>query len=462
MKNTITLILAFSALTCFGQTENIHTEIRADNIFDLSIIKVYPDSFPNVSVVFQAKNMVGKPLWTLNKSEIQVQENQQDCEVLRLINISENEPLNIGLVFDYSSSMSVFPDKTEAEFEAAMQDYYRFGIPVPDDFITAIDYAKEGVLGFLDETSAANDSILFVGFSSLPDKIYPLTNDVSGLKSFVEEIQPDGWTSFYDALVLSIDTLSKSSSKSVIVALSDGHDNASKHSADEVIGIANDKNIAIYNIGLGYVDTLLLNRISEQTGGFSYHTNDPEKLKEIYLNIKEQIKSIYQVDYTSSSLDSLYEDRELRFSFVNDTLEFADHSALFSLSEEAITYIEEKEQQRVEAQRVASQKNKIIYGGVGIILLGFAGFAVYRKMKKTSTITNAYPNPFVNELTLEYEASGDVKDASVSVFDGNGSIVFEYKLMGIDGVEKLALGHLKSGVYLVRINNSKAVKVIKQ
>src|SRR5690554_7868379 len=109
MKNKLVFIFVLAGLTCFGQTENIQTEIRADNIFDLSIIKVYPDSFPNVSVVFQAKNKYGKPLWTLDKSEIQVKENYQDCEVLRLLNISKDKPINIGLVFDHSGSMVYNP-----------------------------------------------------------------------------------------------------------------------------------------------------------------------------------------------------------------------------------------------------------------------------------------------------------------------------------------------------------------
>lgn len=457
MKNKLVFIFVLAGLTCFGQTENIQTEIRADNIFDLSIIKVYPDSFPNVSVVFQAKNMFGKPLWTLDKSEIQVAENHRDCKVLRLINISENKPLNIGLVFDHSGSMAVSMNKSPEETGAAQRNFHYYGIPFPDDFIMAIDYAKEGVLGFLNETGESNDSILFVGFSSTVENIYPLTNDVSGIIAFAEQVQPRGGTAFYDALIESLDSLSRSTSKSVIVALSDGQDNSSLHTFNDVIGMANEKDIAIYNIGLGYVDTLLLDHISEQTGGFSYHTNDPEKLKEIYLNIKEQIKSIYQVDYISNSPDSLNADRELRFSFINDTLEFAEHSALYALSEETIAYVEEKER-----QRVTSQRNKFIYGGVGILLLGFAGFVVYRKKKKVVNITNAYPNPFTNELTLDYEVYGDLKGMVLRVFDGNGSIVFESELLGSDGVEKLSLGHLKTGVYLVQINNSKSIKIIKQ
>lgn len=460
MRNTIIIILIINTLNCFGQTENVQTEIKSENIFDLSIIKVYPDSFPNVSVIFQAKNKFGKPLWTLDKSEIQVKENYQDCEVLRLLNISKDKPINVGLVFDHSGSMVNNPIKTPKDAET-MQNYYFYGLPLPKDYVMAIDYAKEGVLGFLDETKASNDSILFVGFSTTVDKIYPLTNDVSGIKSFVEKVLPEGRTSFYDALFLTIENLSKGSSKSVIVALTDGQDNESKHSFQEVIDLAIEKEIGIYTIGLGNVDRLLLDQVSEKTGGFYYHTNDPEKLKEIYLNIKEQIRSIYQVDYTSSNLDYLEEERDFRFSFVNDTLEFANNSAIYSLPPETISYLEKKEQ-----ERVIQERNQLILGGVGILLLGLGSFLIYRRRKNALTLSKTYPNPFNNELNIEYNVPKSSTNIFLKMIDINGNIVFETKFSKNEGTEKIQLDNLTSGTYFVQISNdtntSKTMKVIKK
>lgn len=460
MKNIITIILFVNALVCFGQTENVQTEIKAENIFDLSIIKVYPDSFPNVSVVFQAKNKFGKPLWTLNKSEIQVKENNENCEVLRLFNISKDKPVNIGLVFDHSGSMVDNPAQMPDDVES-MQELYFYGLPMPKGYVMAIDYAKEGVLGFLDEAKSSNDSISFVGFSTTVDKIYPLTNDVSKIKSFVRGVSPSGSTAFYDALFLTIEKLAQSSNKSVIVALTDGQDNTSKHTYQEVIDLATKKNIAIYTIGLGNVNSALLEVISSETDGLYYYTNDPKKLKEIYLNIKEQIKSIYQVDYTSSGLEYLKEKRSIRFSFVNDTLEFADNYALYSLPEEAIAYLK-----KMDEERASSERNKFIFGGLGILLLGLAGFVVYNRKKEDFIITKAYPNPFENELTIEYKLPKDAANVSVKITDMNGNNVFERNQINDSGVEKLNVEDLKRGAYLIQIfnseNTSKAFKVIKE
>lgn len=377
MKKLILVVLSLITINVFGQSEEVQTEIKSENIFELSILEIFPESFPAVSVVFQAKNEFGKPLWTLDKSELQVTENGVEAEVLKLLNISKDKPVNVGLVFDHSGSMVDNPMQMPNGVQT-MQDYYYYGYPFPKDYVMAIDYAKEGVLGFLDETTVSKDSILFVGFSTTVEHIEPLTNEVSKIKSIVEEIQPDGFTALYDALYVAIEELSNSTSKSVIVALTDGQDNQSLYTSEEVIEFANAKDITIYTIGLGYVDSDLLHHISEQTDGFYYHTNDPGMLKEIYLNIKEQIKSIYQVDYTSNSLNNLEEAREIQFSFVNDTLAFSSDSntKFYTLPEETIEHIE-----RNRGIQGLIRRNKLVVGGVSVIALGLGGFIVYRRRR---------------------------------------------------------------------------------
>lgn len=105
MKNLFLLAMSLIAVHVFGQTEEVQTEIKAENTFELFIIEIFPENFPEVSVVFQANNEFGKPLWTLQKSELQVTENGVEAEVLKLKNISKDKPVNVGLVFDHSGSM---------------------------------------------------------------------------------------------------------------------------------------------------------------------------------------------------------------------------------------------------------------------------------------------------------------------------------------------------------------------
>jgi Ca-activated chloride channel family protein len=463
MKLTLSIIVLFLSTVCLCQEHIIETEIKSQNIFELSIIQVYPDSFPNVSVVFQAKNKDGKPLWKLDKSEVSVTENNQDCDVVRLVNISNTKPLNIGLVFDHSGSMvdnpAQFPDSVES-----MQDWYFNGIPLPKDYTMAIDFAKEGIIEFLNETENTSDSILFIGFSSEVDKVLPLTSDMSGIKSFVKNVLPHGRTSFYDALYLSIDSLSLHTNQPVIVALTDGQDNESEHSYQDVINYANARNIVIYIIGLGNAYEYPLKQLTEKTNGFYYYTNDPKTLIEIYRNIKAQLKSIYQLDYTSSNFDYTENERNIIFSFVNDTLTFSDNYTYYSLPEETLEYLKLQEEQRLKEFR----DNLILPISLGsIFLLGIGSFLISRRKKKTKPVLNKlFPNPFENDVTIEFEIPTELINPTLNIYDSKGFNIKSENLSNLDNSKNINLSDLTSGIYVINISSEKkksnSLKIIKK
>ncbi|MCC6283347.1 MAG: VWA domain-containing protein [Saprospiraceae bacterium] len=460
MKKLIPLLFLLPAIFCSGQTYEAQTTIKAENIYELSIIRLYPDSFPNVSVIFQAKNRFGKPLWTLDKSEISVTENEKWCAVTGLKNISENKPLNIGLVFDHSGSMVDNPAQMPKGVETMQYDFFA-GIPFPKNYTMAIDYAKEGVSGFLRETTGSSDSILFVGFSNTVDQVFPLTNNIKEIDAFVNRVLPAGSTAYYDALYLSIDLLSKNYSKAVVVALTDGQDNASAHTVREVIAFARQKKIGIYVIGLGNVDESPLKELSDSTGGFYYYTNNPETLKEIYLNIKAQIKSIYQLDYTSASLDFLETNRNIRFAFTNDTLQFSNNAAFYSLPEETRVYLQLQDEIRL--------RNRFIFGGLGVLLLGLGSFLVYKWKFGGSggiSLQKVFPNPFETELTVELEAPATAQHMELVVSDTKGVVVRTIPLAPGETSKSLSLGDLAEGVYLIQVvgdaGSSNTVKVVKK
>jgi hypothetical protein len=84
------LIISFSS---FAQENNlIETELTSVTAYDLSVIQVFPDSFPQVSIIFQAKNELEEPLWLLEEKDFGIRENGQECEIIDIRNISKNTP----------------------------------------------------------------------------------------------------------------------------------------------------------------------------------------------------------------------------------------------------------------------------------------------------------------------------------------------------------------------------------
>jgi Ca-activated chloride channel family protein len=420
----------------FAQS-NVETEIDAKNAFELSIIDIFPDSFPEVSVVFQAKNSEGKPLWELGASEVNVYENGENCEVLSIKNISKNKPVNVGLIFDHSGSM----DYLFEEENGKLKEY------------RPIDFAKNGILNFLEQLDLTKDSILFVGFSTEVDIVLPITNKVDEIRNIVKTIDPDGYTAFYDAMFVGVEKLNvECKSSKVLVALTDGQDNSSKHDYDEVINFAKENGVSIYVIGLGSVNEGVLSHIAGQTDGFYYHTNDPNNLTEIYLQIKDQIQSIYELEYASNLDFSDTMSNSMKFEFVNDTLKFLKPYSKFELPEEVQAYILVQEEKRLESLR---NRNLLLAGlGIGILALGF-GFVI-RKNKKEAEIVlaNIYPNPFQSEINAEFKIPADKTNCAFTLTDISGNIKQNNEINSTETSIKVDTLNLSPGVYIAQVTSS--------
>lgn len=483
MKTIFLLLALLFNLHTHAQTQTpgtklVQTSISTKNNFELSIIQVFPQEFPKVSVVFQAKNELGEPLWLLTKNDFNVSENKFDCEVIDVRNISEKKPLNIALVFDHSASMIENP----LQMTDSLLNYQTlfFEGKLPKGYVMSIDYAKEAVLNFFKTENQADDSLFFVGFSSKVDKIKPLSNNFDRFSTTVKNVRPSGSTAFYDALYTAIDSLKNHCSAPALIALTDGADNASTHTYLEVIDFGNKHHVPIYIIGLGNVHTNSLGKICTETNGFFYHTNDPTTLTEIYANIKRQIRSIYELDYLSNEDNSDDLSRMIQFNFTNDTLAFNPNEYEFDLPEEVVEHLQirhaelrkiqeelDKEDARLktEEEEAAAEMNLLIGAGIGgILLLGIGGFVLLRRKKENQPpkIIAVYPNPFEGRLTVNYFTP---ENAILSISTSNGTHVKDLEFSSDVNLQRIDLSELDTGLYLFTLrtkdassNTAKAVK----
>ena len=440
---------------------SIETEILSKNNFDISIIQVFPQDFPKVSVVFQAKNELGEPLWLLTKEDFLVRENAYECEILDVRNISENKPLNLALVLDHSGSMIEDPAQI-TDTSLSYQQLYFDGL-LPDGYVMPITHAKEAILNFFNVENQPEDSMFFVGFSETVDKIPALTNNFDRFSGIVRNVEPGGNTAFYDAVYNAIDSLKNHSSQPAVIALTDGGDNSSVHKYEELIEFAQEHDVPIYIIGLGNVNSYFLEYICEQTNGFYYHTNDPSKLTEIYENIKKQLRSIYELDYQSNEDNSDDALRRIKFYFTNDTLTFNSNEYEFELPEEVVEHLETRHEELRQLQQELQEqeefeRNMMIGGGIaGVLLLGIGAFIIVRRRRKKSNpkILNAFPNPFSDQLTLKYSLP-EGENGIISVQNMSGATVHETTISAGTTENIMDLSALESGTYLISIRTDSA------
>ena len=374
MKKVFCLILAvIFSNSLIAQTQKVKGSLAYKDTADLTILNIYPDSFPNVSVVFKAQTKRGEPIWNLTKDKMNVNENQQNCEVVSLEQISKNKPVNIGIVVDHSGSMML--DQKQL-FDENGQPLFSFDLnnePIlPEGYTSPIENAKSAIKSFVGTFNVKKDFISVVGFSNVVDKVLPLTNDISKVSSVVDSMNADFSTALYDAMLEGLDKIKTANGVKVLVVLTDGQDNSSKSNWNDVITKASQLEIPIYIIGLGDVNQDTLQQITKATNGQFYYTQSSTSLISVYSVISKQVQAFYNLVYSSPNFSSLDSTRQLEISFDVDSIYLNTQPANFKLPKEVVLFLKDKE----------VEKNYLIGGGMVLAVVISSGIIFYKRKKK--------------------------------------------------------------------------------
>ena len=224
--------------------------------------------------------LIARPQWVDSNSRINV------------------EGVDIVLAIDVSGSMQIFDDLKDRR--------------------SRVEVAKAEAINFIKKR--LDDPIGIVIFAKDAISRCPLTLDKKILTQVVGELElgyinPDG-TSLGTGLATAVNRLRKSKAKTkIIILLTDGQPTLEKIEPDVAIDLAKQFGIKVYTIGIGNeqggyiqhpfagiqriennIDSKLLKRIAQQTGGTFFRANNPKQMKEIYNKIDKLEKTEYQTD----------------------------------------------------------------------------------------------------------------------------------------------------------------------
>jgi VWFA-related protein len=125
-------------------------------------------------------------------------------------------------------------------------------------------------------------------------------------------------TALYDAIAFAVRRVEgRAAQKKVLLVISDGADNASRTTLDEVLTLARHGDAVIYSVGL--FDPLerhggrnVLRQLARETGGLSFFPQEPGDLVSILERVALEIRSGYTIGYhtANAALDGSY--RRLR------------------------------------------------------------------------------------------------------------------------------------------------------
>jgi VWFA-related protein len=128
-------------------------------------------------------------------------------------------------------------------------------------------------------------------------------------------ITAQGMTAIYDGILAGVGALEHAShTRQVLIAVSDGGDNASKATLEEAQRRIHSSDATVYAVAL--VDPLvrdgnpgLLRRLAKSTGGEFYSPRDVDDVPEAFERIARDIRSAYTLAYTPTKSGSAAERR---------------------------------------------------------------------------------------------------------------------------------------------------------
>jgi len=193
----------------------------------------------------------------------------------------EDIPVTVGLVVDHSGSMR----PKLAHVIAAARTFVQSSSP--DDQMFVVNFNEKVSLG-------------------LPANL-PFSNRPEDLGVAVANAPTTGRTALYDAVFAARNRLlTGGPDKKVLIVISDGGDNASAHTLDDVLKMAEQSTILVYTIGI-FDDTDadrnpgVLRRLAGLTGGEAYFPGEYSEVVAICERIARDIRNQYTIGYLSNN-----------------------------------------------------------------------------------------------------------------------------------------------------------------
>ena len=197
-------------------------------------------------------------------------------------------PVAAGLVVDNSSSMLTRRAMVLAGSRAFVESSH------PDDELFTVVFNEHVRLGLQDNLD--------------------FTKSQAQLQASLLKFPPGGKTALYDAVIDALDHLQGATlQKHVLIVLSDGDDNASRHSEADMLHRALRNDALVYSISTAddvhqTGNAKVLKQLAARTGGLAYFPENEPAIVHAFTEVAQNIRRGYSIGYvpTSRSEDGEY------------------------------------------------------------------------------------------------------------------------------------------------------------
>ena len=190
---------------------------------------------------------------------------------------SEDAPVSLGVIFDSSGSMS-----------------------------SKMDRAKDAVVEFF-KTANPQDEFFMITFSDEPEVVNDFTSSVDDIQGKLVFTVPRRRTALLDAIYMGVSKMREAKyPKKALLIISDGGDNHSRYTENEIKALVKEADVMVYAIGIydRYFQTQeerlgpeLLGEIAELTGGRAFTVENPNDLADVATKIGVELRNQYVLGY---------------------------------------------------------------------------------------------------------------------------------------------------------------------
>jgi len=216
----------------------------------------------------------------LDKENFQLYEGSQQQEIRTFS--SEDAPVSLGVIFDSSGSMT-----------------------------SKMDRAKDAVIEFF-KTANPQDEFFMITFNDEPNEITDFTSSVDDIQNRLVFAIPQHRTALLDAIYMGIRKMREAKyPKKALLIISDGGDNHSRYTENEIKSLVKEADVMIYAIGIydRYASAIeerlgpeLLSDITELTGGRAFTIDNPNDLSDVATKIGVELRNQYVLGYRPTKI----------------------------------------------------------------------------------------------------------------------------------------------------------------
>jgi Ca-activated chloride channel homolog len=190
---------------------------------------------------------------------------------------SEDAPVSIGVIFDSSGSMA-----------------------------SKMDRAKDAVVEFF-KTANPQDEFFMITFSDEPEVVSDFTSSVDEIQNKLIYAVPRKRTALLDAIYMGLSKMREAKyPKKALLIISDGGDNHSRYTENEIKAMVKEADVMIYAVGIydRYASAMeerlgpqLLSDITELSGGRAFTIDNPNDLADVATKIGIELRNQYVLGY---------------------------------------------------------------------------------------------------------------------------------------------------------------------